>query len=101
VTALRSYHKIPVHNAVAADQAEWLNLTKAADQLHISAKTLRLAAETGEIPATHPLPDGPWLFSRIILESEAAKRVVLRAKQGTKHPTGPAQEQKTLFDSTT
>jgi hypothetical protein len=41
VTALRSHHKIPVHNQVAADQSEWLNLTQAAVHLQISAKTLR------------------------------------------------------------
>ena len=100
VTALRSHHKIPVHNQVAADQSEWLNLTQAAVHLQISAKTLRMAAESGEIQAMHPLPEGPWLFGRAVLDSDAAKRVVLRARQGAKHPTGPGQDQNNLFDST-
>ena len=39
-----------------------MNLTEAAQVLGISARTLRLAAERGEIDATHPLPDGPWVF---------------------------------------
>ena len=30
--------------------------------LGISARTLRLAVERGEIDAAHPLPDGPWVF---------------------------------------
>jgi DNA invertase Pin-like site-specific DNA recombinase len=101
VTALRSHHKIHVYKPVAADQSEWMNLTQAAAYLQISAKTLRMAAESGEIQAVHPLPDGPWLFARAILQSDTAKKVVLRARQGAKHPTGLRQEQNNLFDSTT
>ena len=41
-----------------------MNLTEAAQRLGISARTLRLAAERGEIDASHPLPDGPWVFQR-------------------------------------
>jgi Cytochrome bd terminal oxidase subunit II len=32
--------------------------------LGIAPKTLRRAAEAGEIEALHPLPDGPWIFAR-------------------------------------
>jgi hypothetical protein len=32
-----------------------------------------LAAECGEIDALHPLPDGPWILSRALLESTAAR----------------------------
>ena len=37
----------------------WLNLGNAAKLLKIAPKTLRLAAEAGEIEAFHPLSDGP------------------------------------------
>src|ERR687894_542649 len=67
VTALRSHHGIPVHQRGPEDDAPWLNLTRAAALLHISPKTLRLAAEAGRIEALHPLPDGPWIFSRAAL----------------------------------
>ena len=41
-----------------------MTLTQAASALTISAKTLRLAAERGEVEAQHPLADGPWIFKR-------------------------------------
>ena len=46
----------------------WLNLSNAAKLLQIAPKTLRLAAEAGEIEAIHPLPDGPWIFARAALQ---------------------------------
>src|ERR1700722_16421629 len=72
VTALRSHHKIPVYCPPEQGQEPWLNLSKAAAYLQISSKTLRLAAECGEIDALHPLPDGPWILSRAVLDSTAA-----------------------------
>lgn len=101
VTSLRSHHKIPVYRPAEGGHEPWLNLSKAAAQLQISAKTLRLAAENGAVDALHPLPDGPWLFSRAVLESEAAKVVVRRARRGSRYPTGPHPDQPTLFSSTT
>ena len=64
VTALRSHHKIPVFRPAPDGNEPWLNLTKAARLLGVAPKTLRLAAEAGEIEGVHPLPDGPWIFSR-------------------------------------
>ena len=45
-----------------------MTLTQAASALAVSAKTLRLAAERGEVEAQHPLADGPWIFNRSSLE---------------------------------
>jgi DNA invertase Pin-like site-specific DNA recombinase len=100
VTALRSHHKIPVYRPADEGQEPWLNLTKAAAHLQISAKTLRLAAESGQIDALHPLPDGPWIFSSAVLASTAAKAVVHRARNSAKHLTGPHPDQQNLFPST-
>jgi hypothetical protein len=55
-----------------------MNLTQGAAFLGISPKTLRLAAEQREIEALHPLPDGPWLFKRSALQTEAASHLVER-----------------------
>ena len=66
VTSLRSHHRIPVFKADDDGIEPWLNLSKAALLLEIAPKTLRLAAEAGEIAAVHPLPDGPWVFSRTV-----------------------------------
>jgi hypothetical protein len=41
----------------------WLNLSDAAKLFQVTPKTLRFAAEAGEIEAIHPLPEGPWIFT--------------------------------------
>ncbi|SIO67785.1 hypothetical protein SAMN05443247_11884 [Bradyrhizobium erythrophlei] len=99
VTALRSHHKIPVFRPVPDGNEPWLNLNKAASLLGIAPKTLRLAAEAGEIEAGHPLPDGPWIFSRSTLGEPAAQRIVHRARQNPNHPTGSHPDQQNLFSS--
>jgi DNA invertase Pin-like site-specific DNA recombinase len=101
VTALRSHHKIPVYCPAGEGHERWLNLSKAAAHLQISPKTLRLAAECREIDAQHPLPDGPWVFSRAVLDSTMAKALVLRARNRPNHPTGPHPDQQNLFFSVT
>ena len=101
VTSLRSHHKIPVHRPADDGIEPWLNLTRAAAHLGVSAKTLRLAAESGEIEALHPLPDGPWIFSRVALDGSGARAVVERAHHSAKSPTGPHPDQQNLFPSMT
>ena len=64
VTSLRSHHHIPVHKPAEGGTEPWLNLSKAARVLRVAPKTLRLAAEAGEVEAIHPLPEGPWIFAR-------------------------------------
>jgi hypothetical protein len=59
------------------------------------------AVEAGEIEAGHPLPDGPWIFSRSTLGEPAAQRVVHRARQNANHPTGSHPDQQNLFSSIT
>jgi hypothetical protein len=97
VTSLRSHHKIPVYRPEAALEDGWVNLTKAAALLGVSAKTLRLAAEGGEIEAEHPLADGPWLFRRALLEGEAGRRISDQARQRRSIPARPPRGQQTLF----
>jgi hypothetical protein len=84
----------------AEDRIEpWLNLTKAAQLLKIAPKTLRLAAEAGEIEAIHPQPEGPWIFARAVLTTPAAKSISERARLNPKHPTGSHSDQQSLFSS--
>jgi DNA invertase Pin-like site-specific DNA recombinase len=102
VTSLRSHHRIPVHKPAEIDRDEpWLNLSKAAHLLQIVPKTLRLAAEAGEIKAVHPLPDGPWIFARAALTTVAAQSITERARQNPKYPTGSHPDQQNLFSSIT
>lgn len=57
VTALRSHHEIPVYCVEQRTRKGWLNLTEAARLIGVSARTLRLAVERGEITAEHPLSE--------------------------------------------
>jgi hypothetical protein len=101
VTALRSHHRIAVHRPADNGIEPWLNLSDAARLLHVSSKTLRLAAEAGEIDAIHPLPDGPWKFSRASLATTSAEAIVQRARRNPKYPAGSHPDPKSLFPSAT
>ena len=101
VSSLRSYNKIPRYCPDRRRQQGWMNLTEAAEFLGISPRTLRLAVERGEIEADHPLNDGPWVFNRLTLESEAAIHLVSRVQRRCDLPAKPAAEQASLDFSTT
>lgn len=101
VTALRSHHKIPVFRAAPDGDEPWLNLSGAARHVGVTAKTLRLAAEADDIEATHPLPDGPWIFSKAELAGPGARQIVDRARLNPKYPTESHPDQQSLFTSTT
>lgn len=101
ITALRSYRKIPVYTSEPNGLDRWLNLSSAAKLLGVASKTLRLAAEAGDIKADHPLADGPWVFERAELSKPAVRQLRKRARQNPKHPAGSHPDQQNLFSSTT
>ena len=70
-----------------------MNLTEAARQLNMSARTVRIAAERGEIAAEHPLPDGPWVFNRDALNAAQAAKLIDRVAQRRAGGTVPTAEQ--------
>jgi hypothetical protein len=73
-----------------------MNLTEAAHFLGISARTLRLAVDRGEIEAEHPLTDGPWVLNRRGLETEAAIALVARVQRRNQEVAIPNSQQGTL-----
>jgi hypothetical protein len=77
VTSMRSHYRIQVYRPAEDGVEAWLDLTNAASVVGVSPKTLRLAAERGDIDAMHPLEHGPWLFRRADLEGAAAQRIIL------------------------
>jgi DNA invertase Pin-like site-specific DNA recombinase len=101
VTSMRSHYRIPVFKPAADGIEPWLNLTDAARLLRVSTKTLRLAAEAGKIETAHPLPDGPWIFERTALATDAAQSIAERARQNPKYPAGSHPAQQNLFSSIT
>ncbi len=90
VTSIRSHYRIPVFKPAEDGIELWLNLNNAAQFLNVAPKTLRRAAEAGEIEAIHPLPNGPWIFARAALTTSAARSITERARQNPKYPTGIA-----------
>ena len=96
MTALRSHHEIPVYSAERRAREGWLNLTEAARLIGVSARTLRLAVERGELNGEHPLPDGPWIFNRNAFDGEASTALVARARARRCPATIPNEEQRVL-----
>jgi len=96
VTALRTYHEIPCYDQDRRKSEGWMNLTEAARRLRVSARTLRLAVERGEIDAEHPLPDGPWVFHRRGLETDAVTAFVARVRRRTQEVAIPDAHQQPL-----
>ena len=101
VTSLRSHHRILVFKRTADGGEPWLNLSGAAKLLEVAPKTLRLAAEAGEIKGHHPLPDGPWVFDRAALATATAQSIAARARQNTRRPAGSPPALENLFSSIT
>ena len=101
VSALRSHHGIPCYDADKCEAEGWMNLTEAANSLGVNPKTLRLAVERGEIEAEHPLGDGPWVFNRRAMETEAAAQFLARVRGSNRDPAISTSEQSTLGFSTT
>jgi DNA invertase Pin-like site-specific DNA recombinase len=101
VRAFRTKRSIPKHNADRQDKQGDLNLTQAARMLGISTLPLRKAVQRGEIPALHPLPDGPWLFQRQDLESPSAQAAVERIKQRRRKGGLQLSGTLSLFESST
>lgn len=99
VVTLRNWNDIPVYAADRQQAEGWMNLTDAGAFLGIAANTLRLAVEQGRLPGEHPLADGPWVFRRADLETDAARRVVERARRqaGTPGSGSAADDSPGLF----
>ena len=101
VTALRTYHDIACYQPEHRSARGWMNLTEAAKFLGVSSRTLRLAAERGEIEAQHPLPIGPWVFKRSALQTQTAAGLIERVTHARRHPTVPVDEQAAFEFSST
>lgn len=101
VTALRSYHKIPVYSEERCAKEGWLNLTQAAHLVGVSARTLRLAVERGEVKAERPLAIGPWIFNRVDLGAKTSAALVARARAHQRGREIPSEQQGNLELSTT
>jgi hypothetical protein len=101
VVTLRNWNGIACYSPQRCREEGWLKLNEAAALLGVSPRTLRLAVERGEIPGSHPLPDGPWIIKRRGLETDAAQQIVRRARCRSRTPAKPAAQQQTVSFSGT
>jgi len=86
VVSLRAWNDVPCFSRDRCTQEGWFKLKKAAAFLGVSPRTVQVAVERGEIEGEHPLPDGPWVINRQVLESPAAIQIVERARRSTRTP---------------
>lgn len=98
---MRTKHQIQVYRHAENGVLPWLSPSQAAAAVGITPKTLRLAADRGEIAALHPLADGPLIFRRADLAGSAAIHLLERLGIGQKPPAGPGLAQQNLPLSTT
>jgi hypothetical protein len=78
-----------------------MNLSEAARLLHVAPRTLRLAVERGDVQGEHPLADGPWIFKREALNTEATAALSARAHRHANRPALPPANQRDLEFSST
>src|SRR5215831_12333928 len=93
VVSLRTYYEIPCYEADRSESEVWMNLNQAAKHIGISARTLRLAIQRGEIEAEHPVSGGPWVLNRSALLTEAALQLIERVRHLRRNPTVPTSKQ--------
>jgi hypothetical protein len=101
VVSLRGNHDIPIYDPERRASEGWMNLNEPAGVLGISPRTLRLAAERGDIEAVHPFAEGPWVFQRRALEAPAALALVARVRDRTHRAAIPNSHQADLEFSST
>jgi DNA invertase Pin-like site-specific DNA recombinase len=81
VKSVRSNYEIAAHGTAAKESSRWMSLNHAAAYAKLSPSALRRAVERGEIPSQHPLPAGPWIFDRNVLDQPDARAVLERIRK--------------------
>ena len=76
VESFRSKRRIPKCTPQRKAEQGWMNLTEASAYLGESSTPLRKAVERNQLHAAHPVPEGPWIFSRADLDTPETKAVV-------------------------
>lgn len=95
VVARRCRNDIACYNADRRTTEGWMNLSEAAAFLGVAPGTLRVAVGKGEVRGEHPLADGPWVFRRQDLETEAAQALVARVRRRRGNPAEASPEHET------
>ena len=100
VVSLRRKRKIAKYSPTRQEAEGWMNLTQAAAYLNVCGSALRNRVERGEIEAMHPLPDGPWIFSRKHLDQPGVRTAIERIRR-RRGPASQPPGQLTFLETTT
>jgi DNA invertase Pin-like site-specific DNA recombinase len=68
VASLRHRHGIASHNPERQRAEGWMSKKDAAHLLGVSQLTIKRAVDRGKLSASHPLPNGPWIFKQADVE---------------------------------
>jgi len=101
VCSFRYKRGIPPYDKDTREHEGWMTLTEAAEQLGVSLLPLRKAIQRGELPALHPLPNGPWILNRSDIETDNAQFIANQIKQRRKRGALRSPDQLNLIDSGT
>jgi DNA invertase Pin-like site-specific DNA recombinase len=80
VKSVRNNYAIAMHDVDPTQPVRWMALKHAAAYAKLSTAALRRAAQRGDIPSQHPLPLGPWIFDRAVLEQPDTRAVLDRIR---------------------
>jgi ribosomal protein L28 len=93
IVSFRNKRGIAVHSSERQQAEGWMTLTDAAARLGVSPKTLRRAAEDGEVDAMHPLHAAPWIFRRADIDAPGFREQLEKRINGRMRPAGPDPRQ--------
>lgn len=99
VTSLRSHHRIPVDRSAGTRDRALAEPEQASASPWHHAQDAQAYRRGRRDRSSHPLPDGPWIFSRASLTGIAAQTIAVRARHNPKYPTGSRPDQQSLFVS--
>lgn len=85
----RVYHAIQVYDRSRQQNEGWLKLGEAAAHLGVTPLTVRRAIERGDVPALHPLSQGPWVLQRQNLDHPEIGTLFERIRSQRDHPGIP------------
>jgi len=98
VASVRNYRSIP---PASKNSGTWLTLRAASALCGVNRKLLAEAASRGLVKGLHPLPVGPWVFSRATIDQLDAPQLRKQLGSGTKNRMLDASHQLTLKISET
>lgn len=78
IQTTRSYHSLTNHH----NTGDWVTITQAAGQLHVSPTVIERLIREGTLPATQLVATTPWIIARNSLSLPGVQAAVAAVQQG-------------------